>query len=140
MLETYLQLFLNCLLVSTFIPTDGETTLRYMLYYGIYPKPLLLAVSLAGAMAGLTFNWLLGRLGYTWIASSPKFKEQEGRYTKCHDFANTYGLGLIIIAFFNQAEAVLTLIAGMLKMRLPLFLASVAVGKGVYFAFFIYWG
>ena len=94
-------------------------------------------VSVMGGVAGLTLNWLAGRLAYAWVSKGAQFKSYEARYAKCHAFANKYAFLLLLVGFFNQAEAVLTLIAGMLKVRLPMFLAIVAIAKAAYFTVYV---
>lgn len=136
MVSTYAILFASSFLAATVLPFYSEFTLVMQLMQGD-PALLLLLVATVGNTLGSLINWLLGSylLHYKdrrWFYFSDR------QIARGQDWFNRYGLWTLLFAWLPVGGDVLTLIAGVMKVRLHFFIALVAVGKGIRYAAIIW--
>lgn len=125
----YAGLFVAAFLAATIIPAQSELVLAGMISTGRYDLPTLLAVATAGNSLGSLANWMLGRLverfrDRTWFPLSPgRLKHAERRYRR-------WGKWSLLLSWAPVIGDALTLVAGVLRVRLIVFLPLVVVAKG----------
>ncbi|MEQ9639961.1 MAG: YqaA family protein [Alphaproteobacteria bacterium] len=126
-------LFASAFLAATLIPAQSELVLAAMDAAGTHPAALLVAVATAGNVAGAVVNWLLGRFlmrfqDRRWFpVSSTMIERATGWYRR-------WGVWSLLGAWLPVVGDPLTLVAGILRAPLPLFLLLVTIGKGARYA------
>ena len=121
-------LFLNAFIASTILPAASE-----LLLWGIVAdNPAMLwpaiAVASAGNTAGAVVNWALGRFlshfsARKWYPLKPKQQQRASAWFQ------RFGLWSLLFAWLPIVGDPLTVVAGVLRVRLPIFVLLVAVGK-----------
>ena len=128
MVASFLGLFLSAFVAATILPAASEVVLWSI----IADNPALLwpaiAVASAGNTAGAAVNWLLGRFlsrftGRRWY---PLTRAQQDRASA---WFQRYGLWSLLFAWLPVLGDPLTVVAGLLRVRFPIFLLLVAIGK-----------
>lgn len=123
----YLSLFVSAFLAATFLPFYSEVVFLALLESGYAVTPLV-AVASTGNVLGAVVNWVLG-------VFIQKFKDQswfyftEGQMAKAQGWFQRYGYWTLLFAWLPIGGDALTLIAGIMRVRLGLFLLLVSVGK-----------
>jgi membrane protein YqaA with SNARE-associated domain len=125
----YLLLFAAAFLAATVLPFYSEVTLFLLLERGADPL-YLLAIATAGNTFGAVVNWALGRylLHYQdrrWFYFS---REQIAR---AQAWFQRRGVWCLLLAWLPLGGDALTLIAGIMRVSLPLFIVLVGIGKGL---------
>ena len=126
-LAVYAGLFLAALLAATILPAQSEALVVALLLTDYAPW-LVLTVSSIGNVAGSFLNWLLGRgierfRDRRWFPASPAaLARAEGWYRR-------YGKWSLLLAWMPIVGDPLTVIAGVLREPLPIFLVLVTIGK-----------
>jgi membrane protein YqaA with SNARE-associated domain len=127
-LAEYGALFAAAFLSATILPAQSEVALFGMLVSGRYPEWLLIAVASAGNTLGSVVNWFLGRFlahleGRRWFPVKRETMAQaEGWYRR-------YGRWTLLMSWVPVIGDPLTVVAGVLREPLPVFIALVAVAK-----------
>lgn len=121
-------LFLNAFIASTILPAASE-----LLLWGIVADdPAMLwpaiAVASAGNTAGAVVNWLLGRFlarfsERKWYPLKPRQQQRASAWFQ------RFGLWSLLFAWLPVVGDPLTVVAGVLRVPLPIFVLLVAVGK-----------
>jgi membrane protein YqaA with SNARE-associated domain len=125
-------LFLVAFVASTLFPASSEAVLAGLVASGAYEPWLLIAVASAGNVLGATVNWALGR----WTAET-RWVQGNARLAQASLWFQRYGSWSLLLSWLPVIGDPLTLAAGLARLRLPLFLLPVAVGKvGRYLAVF----
>lgn len=119
-------LFLSALLAATLLPAQSEAVLAALLLQGYTPWTLI-AVATAGNVLGSVINWLLGR-GIAG-ASSRWAPKQGPMLERAQRWYHRYGRWSLLLSWLPIIGDPLTLVAGMLREPLPLFLLLVTVAK-----------
>ena len=137
-MTSYLLLFGASFLAATIMPFSSEVILFSMLGRG-EPPLLLVLVATVGNTLGAVVNWALGRylLHYRdrkWFYFS---RDQIERMQ--HRF-NRYGVWSLLFSWLPLGGDVLTCIAGIMRVRLAVFLPLVALGKGGRYLIIMYIG
>ena len=132
MILSYLALFSSAFLAATILPFASEALLFALLREGGHALALL-AVATAGNTLGSVVNWWLGRYllrfrDRRWFYFKPAQIERAQRWFQ------RYGFWTLLMAWAPIVGDALTLIAGVMKVRLPLFLLLVGIGKGARYA------
>ena len=125
-------LFLAAFVASTLFPASSEAVLAGLVASGAYEPWLLIAVASAGNVLGATVNWALGR----WAAET-RWVQGNARLAQASLWFQRYGPWSLLLSWLPVIGDPLTLAAGLARLRFPLFVLPVAVGKvGRYLAVF----
>ncbi len=129
MLEAYLGLFFTAFLAATILPAYSELFFAGLIHQGYSPL-LLWATATVGNTLGSMVNWGLGRylLHYQdrrWFPFKPQ------HLSSAQGWFQRYGVWSLLLAWAPIIGDALTFIAGVMRVRLPLFVFLVAVGKGL---------
>lgn len=124
----YGGLFVTAFLSATLFPFQSEAVLFGMLVSDRYQVWPLIAVASAGNILGSVVNWFLGRFiahfeGRRWF---PVKREQ---MAKAEDWYHRYGRWTLLLSWMPVIGDPLTLVAGMLREPLPVFILLVALAK-----------
>lgn len=123
----YLGLFTAAFLAATILPLSSEVVLSALLLSGLSPATLVITAT-AGNVLGSLVNYALGYWGgllvvKKWLGmSEDAFERAEQRFVK-------YGLFSLLFAWVPIIGDPLTVVAGVLRVRLRWFIVLVAVGK-----------
>lgn len=125
----YLVLFGSAFLAATILPFYSEILLFGLLHQDYSVWGLWLAAT-AGNTLGAVVNWWLGLflLRYQhkkWFYFKPRQIEKAQRWFQ------KYGVWSLLMAWAPIGGDVLTLVAGIMRVRLWLFLVLVGIGKGI---------
>lgn len=121
-------LFLVSFLAATILPLQSEAVLAGLALTGTYNSALLLLVATAGNVLGACVNWWLGR-------HMEKFKQQRWFPVKKIHLARArliyrrYGIWTLLLAWVPFIGDPLTIIAGIMRTPLTIFLPLVTIGK-----------
>lgn len=131
-MEAYLSLFLAAFLAATLVPAWSEVLFAGLMAAGYDPWALW-AWATAGNTLGAAVNWGLARwlLHYQDRRWFPFRPENLGRAQR---WFQRYGVWSLLMAWAPVGGDALTLIAGLMRVRLDLFLALTALGKGARYA------
>jgi len=123
----YLGLFLSSFLAATILPLSSEVVLSALLLSDL-PPIALVAIATTGNVLGSLTNYALGywvslEVIKKWLKiSEEQFVQAEQRFVK-------YGLFSLFFAWVPIIGDPLTLIAGVLRIRLLWFIILVTAGK-----------
>lgn len=132
----YLLLFSSSFLAATILPFYSEVVLFALIRQG-EPVGMLIAVATVGNTLGAAVNWALGRYLL-------HFKDRKWFYFKDHQIArmqnwfNRYGVWTLLLAWMPLGGDALTFIAGVMRVRLSLFLVLVGIGKSLRYIGVVY--
>ena len=129
MLTSYLLLFASSFLAATILPFYSEVVLFAQLRDG-GDAAALVATATAGNTLGAVVNWVLGRYllhfrDRRWFYFSGAQIERAQRWFQ------RYGFWSLLLAWMPVGGDALTLIAGIMKVRMWIFLLLVGTGKGL---------
>lgn len=127
-LAEYGALFAAAFLSATIFPFQSEAVLFGMLVSERYSWWLLILVASLGNTLGSIVNWFLGRFlahfeGKRWFPAS---RETMARAEKWY---RRYGRWSLLLSWVPVIGDPLTLVAGVLREPLPMFILLVAVAK-----------
>jgi len=123
-----LVLFGSAFLAATIFPAQSEAVLLVMQANGVSSDMLLLAVASLGNTLGACVNWGLGRFASglrdrSWFpASSSQLQRAERWYAR-------WGVWSLLLSWVPFVGDPLTVIAGLLRTPLPVFVIIVAIAK-----------
>lgn len=132
----YVGLFIAAFLAATILPLSSEAVLSVLLLNGLSPTTLILIATVGNVLGSLT-NYALGywaSLGHIqkWLKlSNTKFTLAEKRFKK-------WGLVSLLFAWVPIVGDPLTVVAGMLRVRLLWFVLLVSIGKYLRYTFIGY--
>ena len=133
-LGVYGGMFAASFFAATLLPAQSEAVLVGLLYAGHQSPWLLVAVASIGNILGSCVNWALGRYierfkHGRWFPVSPQTLERaSGWYQR-------YGKWSLLLSWVPVIGDPLTMVAGVLRERFLIFVALVAIGKVVRYAF-----
>jgi membrane protein YqaA with SNARE-associated domain len=130
--EGYLGLFLISFLAATLLPAYSEVVFAGMLSAGYAPLTLW-AWATAGNTLGAVVNYVLGRFllhfqDRRWFPFRPGTLERSQRWFQ------RYGVWSLLMAWAPVGGDALTFVAGVMRVRFPVFLVLTAAGKGARYA------
>lgn len=120
-------LFGAAFLAATILPLSSELVLGYLLLHH-YSVPGVLAVATAGNVLGALTNYALGRAGIGPVLKKI-FRVSPEEIEKARARFKTHGTISLLLAWVPVIGDPLTVVAGMLKIDLWVFLALVSIGK-----------
>lgn len=124
----YGGLFLVAFLAATLLPAQSELALAGMIASGRYDTALLVAVASLGNVLGSTTNWLLG-LYATRFEDRKWFPVSRTQMKKAEGWYHRWGRWSLLMSWAPVIGDPLTLVAGVLREPLPVFLALVTLAK-----------
>jgi len=132
-LSAYPALFLSAFGAATLLPLQSEAVLVALLMAGQHPLWALLLVATLGNVLGSWVNWLLGRSiehyrERHWFPVSPaRLQQAQGWYAR-------YGRWSLLLSWMPVIGDPLTLVAGVMRERLWIFIAIVTLAKASRYA------
>ncbi|MDH5761550.1 MAG: DedA family protein [Nitrospinota bacterium] len=123
----YLGLFVAAFLAATILPLSSEVVLSALLLGGWSPVALVSVATVGNVLGSLT-NYALGywagpKVGNKWLKiSEEEFVKAERRFAK-------YGLFSLCFAWVPVIGDPITVVAGILRVRLLWFVVLVTAGK-----------
>ncbi|MCW5687652.1 MAG: DedA family protein [Pseudolabrys sp.] len=124
----YSGLFFTALDAATILPAQSEALLAGLLLTGDYSMWALIAVASAGNVLGSVINWLLGR-GIERFRDRRWFPVKPGALTRAERWYHRYGRWSLLLSWAPFIGDPLTVVAGVLREPLPVFLALVTIAK-----------
>lgn len=125
-LAAHAGLFLSAFFAATILPAQSEAVLVGLLLAGHTPWTLLL-VATVGNVLGAVVNWLLGR---GLAGASSRWAPQQGpMLERAQRWYHRYGRWSLLLSWVPIIGDPLTVVAGMLREPLPVFLLLVTVAK-----------
>lgn len=135
-MTSYLILFGSAFLAATVLPFYSEVFLYAMALRG-EPGVALVLVATVGNTLGAVINWLLG-LYILHFRDRPWFYFNARQIERAQAWFQHYGIWTLLFAWLPMGGDALTLIAGVMRVRLPVFLVLVALGKSLRYVFIVY--
>lgn len=133
---SYSLLFISAFLAATVLPFYSEVVLFAMIRAG-EPAGLLLAVAAVGNTLGSVVNWVLGR--YILRFQHKKwFYFKPAQIEKMQVWFQRYGVWSLLLAWMPIGGDPLTLVAGIMRVNLWLFILLVGIGKTLRYVAVIY--
>lgn len=123
----YGGLFLSAFLSATLIPGQSEAVLAGLLVAG-HPPGWLVAVASAGNILGSTGNWGVGR-GIERFRDRPWFPVRPAMLARAQGWYARYGKWSLLLSWAPVIGDPLTLVAGVMRERLAVFLLLVTIAK-----------
>ena len=136
MLTSYFILFGAAFLAATFLPFYSEVILFALLREGGDPF-ILVTVATLGNTLGAVVNWFMG-LYLLHFQDRRWFYFSRAQIEKAQRWYQRYGFWSLLLAWLPIGGDALTLIAGIMKVRLSLFLLLVGAGKGLRYILVVY--
>ena len=136
MITSYFLLFGSAFLAATILPFYSEVVLFALLREGGDPI-LLVFVATLGNTLGAVANWLLGRY-LLHFQDRRWFYFSRSQIEKAQRWYQRYGFWSLLLAWAPVGGDALTLIAGIMKVRLWLFLLLVGSGKALRYVSIVY--
>lgn len=124
----YSGLFLSAFLSATLLPGSSEAALVALLATGQGSPGALVAVATAGNVLGSLVNWGIGRF-FAHYRDRRWFPVDRRNYDRAIGWYSRYGIWSLLFAWLPIVGDPLTLIAGVLRTDLRLFLPLVTAGK-----------
>ncbi|MGF9564429.1 YqaA family protein [Neorhizobium sp. JUb45] len=132
-MTAYFSLFIAALVAATIFPAQSEAVLVGLIVTGEYSVWLLVVVASVGNVLGSIVNWLLGRgverfRDRRWFPLRPKALE------KAQAWYRLYGKWSLLASWLPIVGDPLTLVAGVMKEPLPVFILLVTIAKTARYA------
>lgn len=131
-----LMLFVSAFLAATILPFYSEVVLFALLRDGGDPV-LLVGVATLGNSLLAVVNWWLGRYLLR-FRSRRWFYFTDKQIERGQVWFQRYGYWTLLLAWMPVIGDPLTLIAGILRVRLSLFVVLVTIGKGLRYISIVY--
>ncbi len=127
MISSYLLLFSSAFLAATILPFYSEVILFALINEGGEPVSLVITASLGNTL-GAVVNWYMGRY-LLHFQDRRWFYFNRQQIARAQSWFQRYGFWTLLLAWLPVGGDALTLIAGIMKVRLWLFLLLVGTGK-----------
>lgn len=130
---TLASLLAGCFLAATILPFSSEIMLAAALQSGGFPAWVPITVATLGNTLGAVVNWGLGRYVLHW-QDRRWFPVSPQQLDRASDRFARFGLWSLLLSWVPLVGDPLTMAAGVLQIRLAVFLPLVAVGKALRYA------
>lgn len=127
-LAAYAGLFFSALVAATILPMQSEAILVGLLLTTDYPPWALVGVASLGNVLGSVINWLLGR-GIHRFRDRKWFPVKPAALARAESWYRRYGKWSLLLSWAPVIGDPLTVIAGVLREPLPIFLILVTLAK-----------
>jgi membrane protein YqaA with SNARE-associated domain len=124
----YGTLFAVAFAAATLLPAQSEALLAGLLASNRYDPWLLLAIATAGNTLGSVVNWGMGRFIES-FRESRWFPVSAKNLQRAEDWYRRWGIWSLLLSWAPFIGDALTIVAGMLRVRLPIFVALVLIAK-----------
>jgi membrane protein YqaA with SNARE-associated domain len=131
----YLGLFVSAFLSATLLPGSSEILLLSLMQQDL-SQPQLWMWATAGNTLGSSLNWLLGRY-FLHFQHRRWFPVSEASMNRAQHWFQRYGIWSLLLSWTPVIGDPLTLLAGVMKVRLSLFMFLVLFAKGARYAILI---
>jgi membrane protein YqaA with SNARE-associated domain len=121
-------LFLTALIAATVFPMQSEAVLVGLLLAETHPVWLLVLVASVGNVLGSAVNWLLGR-GIERFRDRRWFPAKGETLERAQAWYRRYGKWSLLLSWAPIIGDPLTVVAGILREPLPVFLLLVTIAK-----------
>jgi membrane protein YqaA with SNARE-associated domain len=127
-MPTLAVLFLTAFAAATILPLQSEALLTALIVQGQQPVAVLVIIAGVGNTLGAAVNWWLGR-------RIEKFRERSwfpasaSQLDRAEKWYQRWGKYSLLLAWMPIGGDALTVIAGVLREPLPVFLLLVGIGK-----------
>ena len=126
-LAAYAGLFLTAFVAATILPMQSEAALVGLLLAD-YPAWLLVTVASIGNVLGSVVNWLLGR-GIERFRDRKWFPVSGTGLARAQQWYGRFGKWSLLLSWVPIIGDPLTVVAGVLREPLPMFLLLVTIAK-----------
>lgn len=123
-----LAVLVPAFLSATLLPGSSEAALAAALRLTEAPAAVLIGAATIGNTLGALVNWLLGRLA-AGTGSRIRLPVSEARIERARRFYNRYGVWTLLLSWLPVVGDPLTVLAGLARTPLALFVPLVAAGK-----------
>jgi membrane protein YqaA with SNARE-associated domain len=127
-LGVYAGLFATALVAATILPAQSEAALVGLLLAGVQPPWLLIFVASVGNVLGSVINWMLGR-GIERFRERSWFPANAASLERAQRWYQRYGKWSLLLSWMPIVGDPLTVVAGVLREPLPMFLLLVTISK-----------
>lgn len=127
-LAAYGGLFLTALVAATLFPAQSELLLAGLSASGSYDTGMLLLAATTGNVLGSVANWMLGRY-LMHFQDRRWFPVRPAQVARATAWYQRFGAWTLLFAWAPLIGDPLTLVAGILRVDLRLFLLLVTLGK-----------
>tara|TARA_R110002073_G_scaffold22443_10_gene77577 strand:+ start:168 stop:596 length:429 start_codon:yes stop_codon:yes gene_type:complete len=135
-MTSWLVLFGSAFLAATILPFYSEVVLFAQLRAGGDPVTLVTIATLGNTL-GAVVNWILGRY-LLHFQDRRWFYFSAAQIEKAQAWFQRYGFWCLLMAWLPVGGDALTLIAGIMRVRLWLFLVLVGAGKAARYISVVY--
>ncbi|HER26977.1 MAG TPA: DedA family protein [Rhodospirillales bacterium] len=132
-MESLFGVFLSAFLAATILPFSSEAVLAAFYVSGGGEAVSLWAVATVGNVLGAVVNWGLGRYALHWQGHR-WFPFSSQQLNRAKSWFARYGIWSLGFAWLPIIGDPLTFAAGMLRVRLSIFLILVTLGKAARYA------
>ncbi|HYG87571.1 MAG TPA: YqaA family protein [Azospirillum sp.] len=132
-LTAYGGLFLAALVAATLFPAQSELLLAGLSASGSYDTGALLLVATVGNVLGSVVNWALGRY-LMHFRDRRWFPVKPAQIDRASAWFRRFGAWTLLFAWLPFVGDPLTLVAGILRVDLRLFVLLVTLGKATRYA------
>ncbi len=129
MAAEYLGVFASSFLAATIVPFYSEIAVTAALAAGADPV-LLVTVATAGNTLGAVVGWWLGRLALH-LRDRRWFPASAAQLDRAQRWFQRFGVWSLLLAWLPVGGDALTVVAGIMRVRLDVFVVLVGIGKGV---------
>ena len=136
-LSAYALLFLTAFGAASILPFYSEPLLVVMVLTDRYSFVALWLIASAGNTAGAVLNWWLARYMLHW-QDRRWFPLKRKQLEQATAWFHHYGVWTLLLAWSPIGGDALTFVAGLLRVRLMVFLILVGLGKSGRYAFVIW--
>ena len=139
LLTAYGLLFLSAFLSATLLPGSSEAVLIGLLASAQGKPVALITAASLGNIAGATVNWCMGTY-FMHFKDRPWFPLKEATNARAQSWFARYGVWSLLFSWVPVIGDPLTLVAGIMQVKIGRFLLFVAIGKVVrYLAIVMAW-
>ena len=133
-LEAYSSLFIASFLSSTILPGHSEITLTTLILLEKYSQFLLIFFASLGNILGSIVNWFLG-LYITKFVNKSWFPFSKKQLDKSSSWYLKYGKWSLFLSWVPIIGDPLTIVAGMFRVPLIIFIIIVSISKALRYIF-----
>ncbi|ACV26655.1 YqaA family protein [Kangiella koreensis] len=123
----YVGLFIAAFLAATILPLSSELVLTALLFKGLSPELLVLVATIGNVLGSLT-NYGLGYWASKTVIQK-WLRMSESEFVRAEERFKKYGIVALLFAWVPVIGDPLTVMAGILRIRLLWFLILVTLGK-----------